>query len=143
MTLYNASQSFEPSPDIDKNDLARVAVKLFLKITEEWSLNEDQRCVLAGLSSRTTLHNWRQRVDDREQSIKLSKDTLERLSYIAGIYKAIQILFDEPKQWQEWIKKPNSDFAGQSALDRMLAGNVADLYFVRQYLDAWRGESYV
>lgn len=30
-------------------------------------------------------------------------------------------------------------FAGQSALARMLGGNVADLVAVRQYLDARRG----
>jgi hypothetical protein len=30
-------------------------------------------------------------------------------------------------------------FGGRSALDRMLSGNVADLYIVRQYLDAQRG----
>jgi hypothetical protein len=30
-------------------------------------------------------------------------------------------------------------FGGRSALDRMLSGNVADLYQVRQYLDSQRG----
>jgi hypothetical protein len=30
-------------------------------------------------------------------------------------------------------------FAGKSALDRMLGGQVADLFVVRQYLDAQRG----
>ena len=30
-------------------------------------------------------------------------------------------------------------FAGKSALDRMLAGQVVDLYVVRQYIDAQRG----
>ena len=41
----------------------------------------------------------------------------------------------------EWLRKPNSAplFGGHSALDRMLGGQVADLYVVRQYLDAQRG----
>ena len=41
----------------------------------------------------------------------------------------------------EWIRKPNTAplFAGRSALDRMLGGQVADLFVVRQYLDAQRG----
>jgi len=30
-------------------------------------------------------------------------------------------------------------FGGRSALDRMISGNVADLYAVRQYIDAQRG----
>jgi len=40
-----------------------------------------------------------------------------------------------------WVKKPNDAplFNGRSALDRMLSGQVADLFVVRQYLDAQRG----
>jgi hypothetical protein len=30
-------------------------------------------------------------------------------------------------------------FGGGSAIDRMMSGNVADLYVVRQYVDAQRG----
>ena len=41
----------------------------------------------------------------------------------------------------EWVRKPNTapPFGGGSALERMLSGQVADLYVVRQYLDAERG----
>lgn len=119
----------------------RVAVKLFLGITDDWGLSEEQRCTLAGLSSRTTLHNWRNKVAAGD-NINLSVDTLERLSYLAGIYKAIQLLFTDPSQWQNWIRKPNRDFGGQSPLDRMLAGRVVDLSDVRRYLDGWRGVHY-
>jgi hypothetical protein len=53
----------------------------------------------------------------------------------------LQILLPEPAAADAWIKKPNSAplFGGQSALDRMLSGNVGDLFVVRQYLDAMRG----
>jgi hypothetical protein len=39
------------------------------------------------------------------------------------------------------LRRPNSaaPFGGRSALERMLSGNVADLYEVRRYLDAERG----
>jgi hypothetical protein len=66
-------------------------------------------------------------------------DTLRRISYVLGIYKAIQILFQDPGMADRWIREPNRFFAGKSALDRMLAGDVADLYVVREYLDAARG----
>lgn len=126
---------------VEPGTQGRVAVKLFLGIADEWNLSEEQRCTLAGLSSRTTLHTWRKKVAAKE-GIKLSGDTLERLSYLAGIYKGVQMLFTDPEQWKTWIKKPNRDFGGQSALDRMLAGNVTDLSDVRRYLDGWRGEQY-
>ena len=132
----------DPSVNLNPANLqSRVAVKLVLGIGDEWDLSEVQRCKLAGLNSRTTLYNWRQKINT-EQTITLSADTLERLSYIAGIYKGVQILFADPAQWKNWVKKPNRDFGGKSALDRMLAGNVVDLSDVRRYLDGWRGEHY-
>ena len=129
------------SSNINKNQLTRVAVKLFFAITDSWSLTDKQRCILAGIESRTTLRNWRMKLDTGD-AIALSRDTLERLSYIAGIYKGIQLLFSQQSMWNEWVKKPNKHFAGQSVLDRMLAGNVSDLSDVRRYIDSWRGEHF-
>jgi Protein of unknown function (DUF2384) len=66
---------------------------------------------------------------------------LERLSYLFGIYAALQILLPVPERANAWIRKPNTApfLGGQSALDRMLGGQVGDLFAVRQYLDAERG----
>ena len=96
---------------------------------------EEQRKLL-GLTNRATLYNWR-----KDKEVSLPKDTLERISYIFGIFKALQILLPDEKAADAWVKRPNAAplFAGKSALDRMLAGQVADLYVVRQYLDAQRG----
>ena len=131
----------QSSSNINKNQLTRVAVKLFFAITDSWSLTDKQRCILAGIESRTTLRNWRMKLDTGD-AIALSRDTLERLSYIAGIYKGIQLLFSQQSMWNEWVKKPNKHFAGQSVLERMLAGNVSDLSDVRRYIDGWRGEHF-
>ena len=42
---------------------------------------------------------------------------------------------------QEWIGRAKTAplFGGRTALERMLGGQVADLFVVRQYLDAQRG----
>ncbi len=131
-----------PLSAVSEREMSRVAVKLFFGIAEEWGLTDKQRCTLAGLGTRTTLYNWQRKLEAGEP-IKLSKDTLERLSYLAGIYKGVQLLFADPNQWKSWVRKPNRDFGGQSALDRMLAGRVVDLVDVRRYLDGWRGGQYV
>ncbi len=123
---------------VDKGKLGHVAAKLFLGITEEWGLTDEQKRVLAGAATRTTISSWKKKVAD-SSSLNLGDDTLERLSYIAGIYKALQILLPTQQQWAEWVHKPNSAFGGQTALERMLGGRVADLYEVRHYLDAQRG----
>lgn len=122
----------------DRGQLGRVAAKLFLGITQEWGLTDEQRRILAGAATRTTISTWKRKVTTDSQ-LNLGDDTLERLSYIAGIYKALQILLPTKQQWADWIHKPNKDFGGQSALERMLGGQVADLYEVRHYLDAQRG----
>lgn len=112
-----------------------VAIEMFMNIAgSEWALPEKDMRVLLGEPSRSTFYNWRS-----GKVSNISRDTLERVSYIAGIYKALHILFPLPEQANAWIKKPNTSFASKSALDVMLAGNVMDLARVRRYLDAQRG----
>jgi hypothetical protein len=65
---------------------------------------------------------------------------MERISYVLGIYKALQVLLPDAAAADGWVRRPNAapPFGGRSALERMLSGNVADLFLVRQYLDAQR-----
>ena len=92
--------------------------------------------VLLGQTARSTYFKWK-----KNPNTVLPKDTLERISYILGIYKALQLLLPDEQAADDWVKRPNAAplFTGRSALDRMLSGQVADLFVVRQYLDAQRG----
>ena len=111
-------------------------LRAFARIAEVWHLSIAEQLTLLGLSSRSTYFKWR-----KEPQVRLPRDTLERISYLLGIYKALQLLLPDTRAADEWIRRPNEAavFGGRSALDRMLSGNVADLYIVRQYLDAQRG----
>jgi len=111
-------------------------LRAFAKIAELWHLSISEQLALLGITSRSTYFKWR-----KEPQPKLPRDTLERLSYLLGIYKALQLLLPDTRAADEWIRRPNDAplFGGRSALERMLSGNVADLYTVRQYLDAQRG----
>ena len=119
---------------IDRKELTGPALRTFFNIAEAWDLSEVEQMKLLGLDSRSTFHNWK-----RGEVAALSKDALERISYVMGIYKGLQILL--PKTADEWVRKPNKAqvFGGASALERMMSGNVADLYVVRQYVDGQRG----
>jgi len=112
------------------------ALRAFFQIARLWSLKPAEQRTLLGNPPESTFFKWK-----RELQGSISRDVLERISYILGIYKALQILFPDPTRADAWIKKPNSAplFGDQSALNRMLSGNVADLYVIRQYLDAQRG----
>jgi len=111
-------------------------LRAFTRIAEAWHLSIPEQLSLLGITSRSTYFKWR-----KEPHPKLPRDTLERLSYLLGIYKALQLLLPDAHAADEWIRRPNDAplFGGRSALERMLSGNVADLYIVRQYLDAQRG----
>ena len=111
-------------------------LRAFMNIAESWDLTVAEQLKLLGIASRSTFFKWR-----RERDPKLQGDTLERLSYLLGIYKSLQILLPDSKAADAWIRQPNAaaPFGGRSALERMLSGQVADLYVVRQYLDAERG----
>jgi uncharacterized protein (DUF2384 family) len=117
--------------------MSSAAVRAFDNIAQVWNLDIDEQLTLLGDPPRSTYFRWKK----QPHAARLARDTLERISYVLGIYKALQILLPEPKAADAWIKKPNAAplFGGKSALDRMLSGNVADLYVVRQYLDAMRG----
>lgn len=117
-------------------DLGGPALRAFFNITHAWGLSAEEERVLLGSPGRSTFFRWKR---DREGA--LSRDVLERISYLLGIYKALRLLFPNAEQATGWIKQANTAplFGGQTALQRMLGGQVADLYVVHQYLDAQRG----
>ena len=120
----------------DVSSLGGAGLRAFANIAEAWGLPVADQLRLLGIASRSTFFKWR-----RERNPRLPRDTLERLSYLLGIYKSLQILLPEARAADEWVRKPNAaaPFGGRPALERMLSGQVADLYVVRQYLDAQRG----
>lgn len=117
-------------------DLGGPALRAFFRLADHWKLRGAEQRRLLGEPPESTFFKWK-----RDQDGNPGRDVIERISYLLGIWKALQILFPDPDQADAWLRRPNQAplFGGQSALDRMLSGNVADLYVVRQYLDAQRG----
>jgi len=116
--------------------LSGPALRTFFRIADSWRLSSEEARTLLGNPPRSTYFAWK-----KTGQGQLARDTLERVSYLLGIYKALQILLPDAAAADAWVRKPNAApvFGGRPALQRMLSGNVADLYVVRQYLDAWRG----
>ena len=114
---------------------AEAALRTFWRLADAWKLTTAEQLTLLGVA-RTTLYQWKQ-----GKVGPLDRHVLERLSYLFGIYGTLQILLPVPERANEWIRKPNTApfLAGSSALDRMMGGQVADLFVIRQYLDAERG----
>lgn len=134
-----SSRASRPARSLPPAELAAGALRTFFNIATAWRLDAEQAMRLLGLSSRSTYFKWKK----DPAGARLTPDTLERLSYVFGIYKALQILLPRADAADEWVHRPNDapPFNGRPALERMLGGQVADLYVVRQYLDAQRGWS--
>ena len=120
----------------DRKELSGPALRTFFRIAALWDLSVQEQMTLLGLTARSTFFKWK-----KDPNTVLPKDTLERISYVLGVYKALQLLLPDEKAADQWVRRPNAAplFSGHSALDRMLSGQVADLFVVRQYLDAQRG----
>lgn len=118
--------------DLSTPEAAQAAMRTFWRIAQAWKLTVAEQLILLGVS-RSTLYQWK-----GGKVGPLEAHVLERLSYLFGIYAALQTLLPIPERANEWIRKPNNApfLGGDSALARMLGGQVADLYVVRQYLDA-------
>jgi hypothetical protein len=124
-----------PPVELESPATAQAALRTFWRLADAWKLGVAEQITLLGVG-KTTFYQWKQ-----GKVGPLDKHVLERLSYLFGIYAALQILLPVAERADEWIRKPNGAplFGGRSALERMLGGQVADLYVVRHYLDAQRG----
>lgn len=112
------------------------ALRAFAAIADDWGLPPGRRMAILGLPSSTYYAYLK-----RAERARLSADTLERISYVLGIYKALNVLLPRAEARREWLRHPNSapGFNGAAPLDVLSGGRVADLYRVRRYLDGERG----
>ena len=136
LTIPKLKEADAPPRKWSNAALSGPALRAFFRIADAWKLSAEEARRLLGDPPRSTYFLWKRAGDGQ-----LSRDTLERVSYVLGIYKALQILLPQQEAADAWVRKPNTAplFGNKPALERMLSGNVADLYVVRQYLDAQRG----
>ena len=118
--------------------LAGPAVRAFFRITEVWGLTDQQRLVMLGESvGRSTLPVWKE-----QPPRTLSRDQLERCSYVVGIYEGVTRIFRrDPTLGLRWLRLPRPEFPflGMSALAYMLEGRMQQLADVRAYVDQLNG----
>jgi Protein of unknown function (DUF2384) len=111
---------------------ATVALKAFAKITERWGLERRQQQILLA-TSESALRRWLR----EPASASPSRDQLERISYIIGIFGGLHRILGDTSLADDWVSRPNRDFGDGMPIARMLAGNVGDLFYVRSYVDRW------
>lgn len=134
-TRYNPSPLVDLTTRGERERLSASALKAFFNLAARWQIrDEDARALLGGVSNGP--YYQMKKNPDRV----LDPDTLLRISYLIGIFKALHILHGESLA-DEWIRLPNANriFAGRTPLAYMLAGGLPAFETVRRLLDARRG----
>jgi uncharacterized protein (DUF2384 family) len=116
-------------------DVQAVALKAFRNIADFWSLTVSEAARLADMSDST----WK-RAKKQQFSGELTMDQMLRLSAIVGLYKSLELYFNDPLS-RQWVKLPNQgpEFDGIRPIDAMIRGGLPKILRVRTYVDALRG----
>ncbi len=133
-TRYKPQSFTDLSSRKERERLSAPALKGFFNTMTRWKVrDEDARALLGGVSNGPYYEL------KRNPNRVLDADRLTRVSYLVGIFKALNVLYSE-KLADAWVHLPNSNpiFAGQAPLTFMIRGGVPALQTVRRLLDARR-----
>ena len=131
---------YGPSPLVDlrsraaREKLSPSALKAFFNIIERWKVpDEPARDLLGGVSNGTFYKL-------KHTPKTLGPDELLRVSYLVGIFKALNILYSRELA-DRWMQLPNANpmFRRETPLAYVRAGGIPALQTVRRLLDARRG----
>jgi Protein of unknown function (DUF2384) len=115
-------------------DEVRSGLRAFFDIMDKWGVGTDAAVVLLGGPARSTFFAWK-----KGQGAEFSLDLATRVSYVLGIFRALELIYQDAANADRWVSQPNLAFGAESALDRMMGGHITDLAAVRDYLDRVRG----
>jgi len=134
-TRYTSPAS--PPPDFtskrERERLSVAALKAFFNIVERWSIrDEDARELLGGVSNGPYYQ-----MKKSQEGRTLSADELFRISYLIGIFKALNTLHAQDLA-DRWVRLANSNriFSGQTPLEFMKKGGQRAMEIVRELLEA-------
>jgi hypothetical protein len=119
-----------------KDERARLsasALKGFFRLAKRWNLRDTDAKQLLGGVTNGPYYEMKGHPGDR----MLGPDTLLRISYLLGIFAALNSLHGRPLA-DEWISLPNSNriFSGGTPLGYLIQGGLPAMSTVRRLLDA-------
>ena len=132
---YAAPELVDITSPLERERLGPSALRAFFNIAKCWHLrDEDAMRLLGGVASSSyyAMKKSPRRI--------LDADTMLRISYLVGIFKALNILHGKSLA-DRWVTLPNRNpiFRGIPPLEYMIRGGIPAIQVVRRLLDARRG----
>lgn len=134
-TRYGITPFVDLSSQSERNRLGPDAVRAFFNIMERWKVSTaDARCLLGGMSNGTYFA-----LKKKQAGRDLGEDRLRRISYLIGIFKALNEIYGRELA-DQWMKLPNRNriFGGVPPLEFLIRGGFPAFATVRGLLDARR-----
>lgn len=134
-TRYEPAAVVDLTSRAERERLSPSAIRAFFNIAERWDIRDDDAKLLLGGISNGPFYEMK-----KDPDRVLDADRLLRVSYLIGIFKALNILHSK-KLADAWVSLPNGNriFGGQTPLAYMIKGGVPAMQTVRRLLDARRG----
>jgi|GEM_PF-100981 len=134
-TRYTPTAPVDMSDKQERERLSDGAVAAFLNIMQQWAVKDDIARQLLGGISNGAFYDLK-----KTRSRALDEDRLRRISYLVGIFKALNVLYD-PTLADRWMQMPNTNrlFGGSTPLTYLVSGGLPALMTLRRLLDARRG----
>ncbi len=106
---------------------AGAGLRTFARIVDKWNVPASDAMALLGVDARSTYYELLRRAKESREVKGLSKDQLDRLSYLLGIYAAIRVLFPHSEESRnQWVSRANTAhlFSGRSPIEIMRSGMI-------------------
>lgn len=134
-SLYAPASIVDLSNDDTRMRLSEGAAKAFFNIMEVWKVRDSDARILLGDMSNGSFYALK-----KDPTKPLDVEKLRRISYLVGIFKALNILHGEELA-DKWVRLNNSNriFAGMTPLEYLMRGGLPAFETLRRLLDARRG----
>jgi hypothetical protein len=117
-------------------EVAAIGLKTVFNILDRWGCSPDTAWHILGMKKSTYYKN-----KDKAHTPKLSRDQIERISYILNIHAALRVVFDNPTNVYGFMSMQNFNpfFNGSAPLEIIAKGNFGALYETFKRIDSLRG----
>ena len=133
-TRYEPDEIIDLSEPAERERLSAGALQAFFTLMAHWKIRDGEARKLLGGVANGTYYDYK-----KNPQRVLDQDKLIRISYLIGIFKALNVLHGQTLA-DRWVNLPNRNriFGDQTPLAYMIKGGTPAMQTVRRLLDARR-----